>query len=462
MATWIEANARANKRPVVLVTVGTDRASTGVIQASTGAYTICVSKVGAVGGAVQPHSGRTQIRAGSFSLSDQDGAITAWLATDRRGATVTIALGYHDVDEADYLTIFRGIVTGYKWSAGEWSFQCQDLRRTVKKTVFTGASESSPVAISLENPIDIALRILTSTGAGTNGDYDDYAATNGLGIAAALVDVDGFELVRDDDFPSELWSFSEREPADALEWIEGEICKPLGIYLVTLASGALSCRKVKPPLLADDPISLDASNIVTISVDNDLSHLVNEVAWKWDYDPVDDEFDHESIYLDSTSLTAYGTSKVLEIESHSTYPSVSAAFVASRNSGVFARYSKPYPRIKVTANLSRNQIDEGTIVVLSHPNVPNLATGTRGVLPSSPLVCEVMSASVDVLGGKVSLDLLVTPWSYGKRYARIAPSGTPDATSATETQKRRYGFAGRSADNKINSGTEDGYLVYQG
>lgn len=446
----------------MLVTIGSDRFATGTIQSSTAAYTSCITRVGAVGGAVQPHSGRTQIRAGSFAFSDQDGDITEWLSTDRRGSVVTIELGYHDVDESDYMTIFKGIVVGYSWQHGAWSFTCNDLRRTVKKTVFTGATEDDPVVITTENPVDIALRVLTSTGNGTNGDYDDYDATDGLGIDEALIDVTGFETVRDDDYPLDSWTFSVVEPAEALEWIENEICRVLGIYLVTLADGRLSCRKVKPPLLADDPIALTESNIVAISVYSDLADLVNEISWSWDYDVTDEEFDHEAIYLDSDSLTAYGTTKGLDIVSHAEYPSVSATRIARRNAGVFARYATPYPRIKVTTHLSTNQIDEGTVVVLSHPNVPNIATGTRGVSSDDPLVCEVLSASCDVLHGKISLDLLVTPWSYGKRYARIAPAGTPDATSATEAQKRRYGFIGRAADNKINAGTEDGYIIYTG
>ena len=462
MATWAEANARANKSPVVLVTVGTTRYSSGTIQAPTAAASAIISKVGSVGGSVQPHAGRTQIRSFSFGLIDKDGDVTSWLTTERRGSEVLVQLGYSDVDEADYLTLYRGIVTGYSWQKGVWTFACADLRRTVKKSVFTAATEAAPVSITDENPIDIVLSILTSTGAGTNGGYDTYDAANGLGIDETLIDVAAFEAIRDDDFATESWSYTIEESEDALDWIEREVCKVLGIYLVTLSTGALSLRQVKPPLFADAPIALAKSNIIDVSMSHDLNDLVNEVKWAYDWDVATSEYLSDSIYLDSDSLTAYATSKTLEIESNALDESLSDGLIADRVAGVFSRYSAPFPRYKVTAFLAVNQIDEGTIVALSHPNLPDIYGGGRGIAATSPLLCEVLSVSVSPLDGKVTMDLIGTPWNYGRKYARISAAGTTDYDTKDESFHSKYAFIGDVTTNYVGAADEDGYVIYPG
>ncbi len=72
---------------------------------------------------------------------------------------------------------------------------------------------------------------------------------------------------------------------------------------------------------------------------------------------------------------------------------------------------------------------------------------------------KVMLTSVrpDFSAHKVDVEAIQT--RMYRRYGFIAPSGLPDYPSATESQ-RSYAFIGSSADNRVNGGTEDGYVAW--
>ena len=67
------------------------------------------------------------------------------------------------------------------------------------------------------------------------------------------------------------------------------------------------------------------------------------------------------------------------------------------------------------------------------------------------------SVRPDFSAAKVDIEAIQTKLYL--RYGFIAPAGQPDYPSATAAQKERA-YIGRASDNKVNAGTEEGYVVW--
>ena len=156
---------------------------------------------------ITPEEGRSSIGGVEVQLLDVNDEITSLLATDTyhfHRKQTTIKVGYVGLFEnSDYISIMVGWVTGLKLSNDGlvYTFSITDPQKWFQRQIFRG-SEDSTVTIS-GNPLNILLKCITSTGAGTNGDYDVYDEANGIGLDDSFVDVAGIEAVRDDWFPGD-------------------------------------------------------------------------------------------------------------------------------------------------------------------------------------------------------------------------------------------------------------------
>jgi len=344
------------------------------------------------------------------------------------------------LSQVNMLTIFTGWVTGIRMSADllSYEFTLTDPQRWMQRKVFRGA-ETTNVRLS-GNPINILLRILLSTGAGTNGQYDTYPEVNSLGIDATHIDVSGIEDVRDKWFPGDSFymSFLIREREQAKSWIEREILKPLNCYPVVDGEGRYSIKPFKPPIVSSITYQdLDKSNIIGLpTVNHNLDALINEVEVHYDYS-TDGNYDTEEFHIDSDSVNNRGPGKKpLAIKSrgiHTTtgYPEISkyrtADIVSKRANRVFSRFATPPQKFQVKTLFSRMLSEAGDIPNFSHPDVPNTTAGTRG--PSNVRV-EVINRSIDWRYGTVSLTLLETGFAK-QNYGAVSPSAIVSTSTAT-------------------------------
>lgn len=112
--------------------------------------------------------------------------------------------------------------------------------------IFTGAT---PVGTT---PLALLLRLLTSTGtSGANGTNDVYRAGIGLGIPQDQIDLTTFDAITsavDWDTNGQLF-FRITKPEPAKQFIEEEICRPFGLYLVTGNDGKIRCVRSRHPQL---------------------------------------------------------------------------------------------------------------------------------------------------------------------------------------------------------------------
>lgn len=181
----------------------------------------------------------------------------AWLAGDhvtngeqiRPGQRVTVLCGYANMVEADFMdlptmSVYQRSLSNLE--AAAYVVEVGDIMRSLRAEIFMNASRESPVILE-GHPYTIALWILTSTGTGTNGDFDVLAAENGLGIPQEFIDIDGILLARND-FVQDTYCFEIWEPAIGKEWLEKEIFKPTNTYPVIIQGGKLSFKAYLAPL----------------------------------------------------------------------------------------------------------------------------------------------------------------------------------------------------------------------
>ena len=199
---------------------------------------------------ITPREGRTSIGGITFTLQDYNNEITALLATDAyyfHRKRTTIKMGYQGMYEGDFIPIMVGWVTGIKLGRDgmQYIFTVTDPMKWMQRKIFRGA-EDTPITLS-GNPINIMLQVLTSTGAGTNGDYDILAAANGLGIDEDFINISSIESVRDRWFPgpSVTMSFTINKRVQAKKWLETEIYKILNVYPTIDANGKFNIRPFK-------------------------------------------------------------------------------------------------------------------------------------------------------------------------------------------------------------------------
>jgi hypothetical protein len=270
--------------------------------------------------------------------------------------------------------------------------------------------------------------VLTSTGTGTNGDYDVLDEEDGLGIDEDYININSILALKDDWLPTNMltrMSFSIREKETAKEWMENEILQPFNLYPVIDGDGKFNIKVLRPPLAAIEAVqTFDEDTIIGVPRwDMNLSGLINEVEFHYDWDASDDEFDTEDDYVDTTSINARGPGKKsLVIKSKGILSSKNGQnWALERKEKVFARFSNPPPPIiHVSSFFSMWLSEAGDVVPVTHSLLPDVAQGSRGATAER---MEIINRSVDWKAGKCSFELLATAFKKNV-YGTVSPSGT--------------------------------------
>lgn len=381
---------------------------------------------------VNPEEGTASIGGITFELLDYNDDITQLISSDdyyfHRKKT-TIKAGYAGMSYPDYyLSIMTGWVTDIKLNnnGNAYIFTVTDPQKWFQRKIFRGA-EVTPVTFS-GNAIDILLSILTSTGDGTNGDYDTFAEGNSLGIDADYIDVAAIEAVRDNWIPgsSALLSFTINDRERAKDWLEREIFKPFNLYPVIDGQGRFLVKPFKPPLpTAGSEIVINEDVIIGIPQwDMNLGSVVNEVEWHFAWNSTTEQYDTINYYIDSDSLTNRGPGKKSLVVKSKGLASETALVDRSKKR-IFRRFANPPLKISVTCFFSKWTAEAGDIVSLTHSRLPDLETSTRGVTNK---LMEVVNRSIDWMRGRVNLELLDTGFQSGY-YSVISPAMTITSVS---------------------------------
>jgi len=153
-----------------------------------------------------------------------------------------------------------------------------------------------------------------------------------------------------------------------------------------------------------------------------------------------------------TSSALPGSNQTDTITSTALQGSVYAAAIATK---LLNRYRDPVTIIDFSMDM--NFIADSNNKPIKPTDGFLLTTDEAAVYGKNTLIDEPMMI-LSVKPEKTKLMLSSIQTKLNKRYGFIAPSGYPDYPSATAMQ-RLYAFIGRSSDNKVNAGTEEGYLI---
>lgn len=431
-ANFLTKNALAYKHPVYLVHFDnevTDYVTSAQIGSPDNTLKEYIKKISGASQKITPEEGKSSIGQIIISILDYSDEITSLIAGDTyelHRKKTTVKGGYAGNTEAEMLTIFTGWVTDIKqWNDSlGYDITITDIQKWMQKEIFQDA-ETTPVTFG-GNPLTILLQILTSTDVGSNGSYDNFTAANALGIDYTLINTSHIEAERDKWFAGVRFSFDIWDRIPAKKFLEDEIFKSCNIYPIVKGDGTFDIKVFRPPLPEEwgDVQSFDEDTIIGIPGWNqNLSGMINECGFHYDYDASDKEFDTQTYFLDDTSITNRGScKKIFKIESKGIVTvKAGLKFVTRRKTRVFNRYSNgPPPELDFSTFFSRQLSEVGDVVPVTHSLVPNLETGTRGITRK---YLEIINRSVDWEKGLCNFKLLYTGYD-GKKYAVISPSGT--------------------------------------
>lgn len=275
----------------------------------------------------------------------------------------------------------------------------------VKARLNPTPSEVSRVALLTGHPFDIVRRILTSTGAGTNGTYDDYPAHWGFGLSQDLVDSDDIDRWRPV-LSAHTWEFFVENgdtEIDALGWLTEHLADA-GAWLVN-RHGRISVR------CAQDPEGLYSIREAFEITDDMIASIESWEAWDAGV-PLE--------FGTTRAITATGASSTTETVG--TMPAAEVieydvsdkAFVneASVRSEMLARLVPwtcrvPEKVVLRLIGLAGMQLVPGDLITLSTSYASGRGERTKyGYDGRNVKVTEV---SPDVLGGTVAVTLAIAP-----------------------------------------------------
>lgn len=136
-----------------------------------------------------------------------------------------------------------------------------------------------------DHPIDIALKVLTSTGTGTNGAYDTLPASWGLGLSAQMIDFADITRTRATVVPASgswLASLEHGEAeADPGAWLASWLAT-MGIW-ITVRQGLITFRAAEYPVNPRQLFAIDMGQYIAIEEDALSGHVLYHPSYAGEY-----------------------------------------------------------------------------------------------------------------------------------------------------------------------------------
>ena len=427
------------------------------------------------------------------------------------GQVAQFSLGFPGQSLGDFVPLHTLQITSTGWTAkGQITIECNDVQRFIKGSylwlnggpapwvpgdsmpmqpsgpqwlpnAFT-ASSANPRYLQ-GNPIDLLLAALQNElGVGQDpalprsktpvyaSDFDSTLSVaspirgaGGWQIFApgddstlinpnAYLDVPGMIALRDSQFSGDWFEFKITQKTEALQWIQDQILKILGLYFIMRANGQLSLKSMKTAEGVSSPVmALNSGNIVGIpSVQR--GNVINVVNIRMDVDDLEDQtaamaYNNDVVFEQQDSINTYRQLYVQQIEAKGLRVGyggmLRASLLADR---LFRRHAYGTPEYTVNTWLSAVPLELGDYVWLSHPLVPDLLSGEMGI---NSVICEVSGRRPDYSHGKVQFTLLDTRFMNLTKPYQIVPAAdnVPAWINATSTQKSEFMFISFAGDN---------------
>ncbi|MDE3180392.1 MAG: hypothetical protein KGM47_12125 [Acidobacteriota bacterium] len=454
--------------------------------------------------------GQSSLGAATLKCIDPSGTLKGLTAQDALiGKVAKIKMGFPGQSLGDFVTMHTGQINQTGWTAdGQVTFTLSDVQRfllgqqvwlrggplewspgqpkaaqpigpAVGANAFA-ASDKNPRYLQ-GNPIDLLLATLQNElGVGQDPSLrgSDYVLERAISVYTSqqnydplgpapgwviftpgddstlinpnpYIDVPGFLALRDTEFSGDWFEFQITRPIDGKQFIEDQILKVLGLYMIARPDGRLSLKSMKSPAIQTPVMALNQKNVIGIP-QTQRQKIVNVVTVKLNVEnsgvtTAARAYDFQISFEQQESLIRYNQIFHQQIEAtglvlpYGGY--MRAQMIADR---IFRRHAFAPPIYKVKAFLSAVTVELGDYVWLNHPLVADFQSGKLGLVN---VVCEVIGKRPNYAQGNVEFDLLDTRFINLTRPYSIAPAsdGVPAWTAASAAERAQYMFISSGA-----------------
>lgn len=317
-------------------------------------------------------------------------------------------------------------------------------------TTHADGDKVGEIVVLRENPITMALKVMQSTGDGSNGTWDTYPARWGCGMDSANdVYLDewleiGKLLTGLADSPAASegtqFEFVFDKGVEAKKFIEDQILKILGAFGFVHGDGRYGIRAYSDLSNAakeNAALTADQNSVIKWG---DLSYNYNDLANQvWiEYDEaikLSGKFIRNTVFIDEVSVRKWGEARQLKYSASGIIPtSTFASQLYQRFQRIIARYSRPPMQIELTLLPKFHTMEIGDIVRITL-NIRDLFTGA-----TLDRAFEVISTHLKVDTGEIVIKCLAQPeaatfWfgGVGEVYSvTISPASSSAVSGATQ------------------------------
>ena len=484
-ANWTTAVDASQQQPVYFIKI-TDKTdedySTHPVKAAGTTKTVLMNEPSGGSLSVDIIAGTRTSQRVEVELLDVSGEITDLIATEAAAAPlaalinrqVTVYGGYRSLDESDYPAIFTGRITGVQMNGDLTGYvlTLTDLSHMLDADIMLNATTDKPATIR-GNVVNVYWALLTGTFSTTHSTFplasvsadaepseegaeDGTSVPTGIGIDAALINTAQLVSERDIWHPTDIVEVKFDDIENAKSHLSDELFRVFQCFPTISGDGLLGLKFHVPALPAAAAPVIDTDHIVGVQSWERLyeDHL-NKFTYMGDYDIQLDTY--ASLNVPETTEDTDDQTATLEtieylVESrwlHTEYDGVSIASELAGRQRI--RYLKTPAVVDILVNFRKRNIEQGDVVALSHPQLPDLFTGSRGV---SARLMSVISIAPDFRRGLLKMRLLDTGY---KRYGVIAPEAQAAFDTATDQEKNTFFFIS-NASGAMSDGS-DGYRL---
>lgn len=307
------------------------------------------------------------------------------------------------------------------------------------------------------NPINLIYAIMTGDFANATFPLTKVRGLpTGLNIAAGDIDAVGMVKERDRMIPHLELEFEEKQPSSGFRFLENKIYRHFG-YPIVKGDGKLGFRLYRPAFPDDAGAGLPTlkeADIRRFEWQRPQDLHVNRVRLGVEFSLQNNE--PLIVVLEDQEADQTATKEVAEIDINQTgfRDALQGVRIAETRAAVwFRRFLQEPPQVRVWTGLRKRAIEEGDVVQLTHPEIPDISTGTRGVTSKRMEVVEV---------GHGFRDEEMTFLLQDARFARpmfIGAAGALPDYDAASAAEREYWHIADTGDPAGNFG--DGTPPYE-
>jgi hypothetical protein len=261
----------------------------------------------------------------------------------------------------------------------------------------------------------------------------------GLGIATTLMDATEMVKERDRMVSNEIWRFEAKQPVAGFRFLEQKIFRLLGYPVATLA-GKLSFRLYRPAWPDDAAAGLPTllkADVLRWRWRRAHELHVNRVELGVDMDP-ETGAPAEVIVTESTSdQTATKETATFEEEDTGFRGALRGARLAEKAGAVvLRRFLIPPPQLEVWCPLTKRALQLGEVLAVTHDEIPNVKTGTRGL---TAVRLELVEREEAFAAGEMRFLLQDAGFV---RPAFVGPAGAITGYDSATAAEKEYAYVG--------------------